>query len=74
MRSDTNVGMDGNAGCAGPVTVKLSATLPVMEDLMKIARQVEDEMAGQPLNVRTAYTFVNTVRERVAELIVIEVS
>lgn len=59
---------------SGPVTAKLSAQIPTTEDVLKIAYQVEAEMAGKPLNVRTAYEFVSTVRARVVELIVIEVS
>ncbi|HGP4137850.1 TPA: hypothetical protein ACLLGK_001411 [Enterobacter roggenkampii] len=67
------IGRDGEYGRAGPVTAKLSAQLPTVEDVTKIASQVELEMVGQPLNRETVYRFVNTVRERVSQLIVIEV-
>ncbi|MCM7880593.1 hypothetical protein [Enterobacter asburiae] len=67
------IGRDSEYGRPGPVTAKLSAQLPTMEDVTKIASQVELEMVGQPLNRETAYRFVNTVRERVSQLIVIEV-
>ncbi|ENQ9595498.1 hypothetical protein ACETIV_001959 [Enterobacter hormaechei] len=72
MKTNT-IGRDGEYARPGLVTAKLSAQLPTMEDVTKIASQVELEMVGQPLNRETAYLFVNTVRERVSQLIVIEV-
>ncbi|UNK75144.1 hypothetical protein [Raoultella planticola] len=57
----------------GQLSVALKAKMPTANELFSIVKQVEDEMAGKPLNAETAYTFVEEVKKRVADLIVIEI-
>lgn len=57
----------------GQLSVALKAKMPTANELFSIVKQVEDEMAGKPLNAETAFTFVEEVKKRAADLIIIEV-
>ncbi|MGE0968695.1 hypothetical protein ACQFN5_00900 (plasmid) [Klebsiella sp. WOUb02] len=52
----------------------LKAKMPTANELFSIVKQVEDEMADKPLNAETVFTFVEEVKKRVADLIIIEVA
>lgn len=57
----------------GHLSVPLKAHIPSAAELFSIVKQVEDEMAGKPLTAETAFTFMEEVKRRFADLVVIEV-
>ena len=69
-KQDSPMNMHANFG---QLSVALKAKMPTANELFSIVKQVEEEMAGKPLNAETAYTFVEEVKKRVADLIVIEI-
>lgn len=68
-KQDETMNMHTNSG---QLSVPLSARIPTDVELFSILRQVEDEMAGKPLTAETAFTFMEEVKRRFADLIVIE--
>lgn len=58
----------------GQLSVPLKAKMPTTNEVFSIVKQVEKEMAGKSLNAETAFSFVEEVKKRVADLIVIEVA
>ncbi|MDU5780750.1 MAG: hypothetical protein E6Z83_08060 [Pantoea sp.] len=47
---------------------------PSQEDINAICEQVEGQMAGQPLNAETAFTFTEEVRRRLIDMIEVELA
>ncbi|MGR6939463.1 hypothetical protein ACU631_12540 [Klebsiella aerogenes] len=58
----------------GQLSVPLKAKMPTPNEVFSIVKQVEGEMDGKPLNAETAFSFVEEVKKRVADLIIIEVA
>ena len=66
------MGMDGHVANPGKLSPPLKAKVPTDVELFSILKQVEDEMVGKPLTAETAFTFMEEVKRRFADLIVIE--
>lgn len=68
------MGMNGGVANLGQLSVPLKAKMPMPNEVFSIVKQVENEMAGKSLNAETAFSFVEEVKKRVADLIIIEVA
>ncbi|EKZ6358440.1 hypothetical protein RE061_000721 [Klebsiella aerogenes] len=68
------MGMNGSVANLGQLSVPLKAKMPTPNEVFSIVKQVENEMTGKLLNAETAFSFVEEVKKRVADLIIIEVA
>lgn len=56
------------------LSVEVSLKAPTQEQMLDIARKVNKEMAGQPINEATKAAFINEVLNRIKELIEVEIT
>ncbi len=56
------------------LTLSIRTSIPNEQKVLELASQLESEMLGVPLNAETASQFVDELRRRVLQLVVIEIS